>query len=215
MPCIVIAECIYFCIRKYIVSRHGQCIALASVSMLGLVMGHYGIGRFAMFDVACISQAFILFGYWFKNNEITLRENIGNSKLLLLFGIYVALVTMSMILFPGRSIDVHNNRYYSYLLCGVMIFISMLILFVAAPKITCYRNKFLRWVVFVGQNTLVFYIMHYDARIAIGKFLQITKLPFESFIEYFVAFVFICLTMTMASFIINNRFPFVVGKKRS
>ena len=215
MPCIVIAECIYFCIRKCFAPRRIQYIALALVSVLGLVMSNIGVGRFAMIDVACISQAFILFGYWFKNNEVTIRDNIRNSKLLLLFGAYIALVFLSMIVFPGKSIDVHNNRYYSYLLCGVMVFVSMLTLFVAAPKIACYRNKLIKWIVFVGQNTLVFYIMHYDVRFVIRKILQITKLPFDSFIEYFVAFVFICMTMTIASLIINTWFPSVVGRKRN
>lgn len=213
MPCIVMAECIYFCIRKYIASRRIQHIALALVSVLGIVMSNIGIGRFAMIDVACISQAFILFGYWFKNNEATIRDKIGNSKLFLLVSAYIALVFMSVIVFPGESIDVHNNRYYSYFLCGIMIFISLLTLFVAAPKIARYRNKLIGWIVFVGQNTLVFYIMHYDARFVIRKILQKTNLPFDSFFEYFVAFVFICSIMTIASLVINTWLPFAAGRK--
>ena len=120
-----------------------------------------------------------------------------------------------MSLFPGKSIDVHNNRYYSYLLCGCMIYTSLLALFMTAPKIDFSNSKFLRWVIFVGQNTLVFYIMHYDARFVIKKFLQATGLLMESFAAYLAAFVFICISMTLAVLVINRWFPLAAGKRNT
>ena len=214
MPCFIIAECIQYIIRKCVKTNFKQYLAMLFVSLLGIVMSKYGIGRFAMFDVACISQAFMLFGYWFRNNEAILCENIKINRLLLMLFIYAALILISIKFYPGMAIDVHNNSYYNYMLCGLMTFISLLMLFLILQRINLQSYKLFRWIIFVGQNTLVFYIMHYYPRFVINRILPVIIDSFESLNGYIISFIFICVSMTFITFAINKWFPFLVGKKQ-
>ena len=214
MPCIIIAECIHFFIRKCIKKNYVQYAALLTISLLGFVMNGYGIGRFAMFNVACVSQIFMLFGYWFRNNESKLRITIDNRKLFVLVCIYVCLVLLSIMYYPGMAVDVHNNIYYNYLICGTMTFISLLFFLIVSERMNLQVNKLFRWIIFVGQNTLVFYIMHYYPRFVINRLLLITKLSIDDLIGYFFVFILICLIMSITALIVNKWFPFAVGKSR-
>lgn len=211
MPCIVIAEVLFFLILKLIKDRRLRYFAMCLIAVMGIVLSKFGIGRFAMFDVACTTQAYLMFGYWFKNNEEKLRKIISFRRTLILILIYAGMILLSIVLFPGSSIDVHTNRYYNYPLCAAMSFVSLLILFIIVPKI----NMKLSWIRFVGRNTLVFYIVHYHARSLLlhGTNLVGFNIP-KTFLSYVLIFAYICISMSIVSIVINRWFPFVLGKPR-
>lgn len=212
MPCIVLAEVIFFLILKLIKDDRLRYLAMCSIAVFGIVLSEFGIGRFAMFDVACTAQAFLMFGYWFKNNEESLRTIISFRRSLILVLIYAGMILLSLALFPGSSIDVHKNRYYNYPLCAAMSFVSLLLLFIIAPKI----NLKLNWIRFVGRNTLVFYIVHYHARSLLlhGANLVGFSIP-KTFLSYVLVFAYICVSMSIVSIVINRWFPFILGRSKT
>jgi len=211
MPCIIIAQCIFFVIRKFIRKNTAQYIVMAAVSVCGLIMTHFGVCRFALLDVACTAQLFILFGYWFRRREASILSAVSTAKLFILIAAYAALTVCSIFLFPDQRMDVHTNRYYSFWLCGLMILIGLLVWFVGAQRM----KKFPRWLVFVGQNTLVFYIVHYHVRRAFSWGIDKTGLPFPQGIAgSIIEFVIVCLILTVISLIINKWLPFAAGRKR-
>ena len=69
MPCLVIAETLWFYIRKC----SNKTIVVASLgilaSILGLVMSKLHICRFGMIDTAFVVQAFFVMGFLLKEYE--------------------------------------------------------------------------------------------------------------------------------------------------
>ena len=209
MPCIIISNTLFFFTKKMIHSTSGQYLTMAMLSIFGVVLNKYGVARFAMFDVACTSQAFYLFGYWFKNNEAKLRTDISRPKVIILLFSYASLVAASLLFYPTEIIDVHMGKYYNYPLCLAMIIVSMLVLFIEAPNI----KRYPQWVLFVGQNTIIFYICHYHARSLLIHALNVLHISLSSnYFGYGIRFVIICIAMSVLSAIINTYFPYVLGR---
>ena len=234
MPCLVVAEIIFFIIRKYIKDVKMQYLAMAAVCIVGVIFSRMGIMRFALADVACTSLGFMLFGYWFRNNEESIKEWFSGARLAIPGAIFVCLAVAEELVFGGRTIDVHMNKYFNYPLAALMIFTAMLFWFLAAERTERYiqakrnnggessesrintgrRNPALAWVVFVGQNTLVFYILHYIVRKVLTKAYKIllhVKLP-KNTMGFLAMMIPLCIILSIASIIINRWFPFVVGK---
>ncbi len=212
MPCILIAECIFFLICKLLRDVRLRYLAMLVIAVAGIVLTRTGVGRFAMFDVACTAQIYLLFGYWFRNREGILREKLDTPKLIALILAYVCMFAATLLFYPGSSIDVHTNRYYNVPLCMAMSFVSLLSLFLLMPKL----NLKLRWLSFVGRNTIVFYIVHYHARslLSHGARMAGVEIP-KTFLSYVVIFAFICSSMSIVALVINRWFPFVLGRRKS
>ena len=211
MPCLIIAEIILFLIRKYAPSVSLQYLLMTVITLIGLVLAHFGKGNFAMFNVACVSQAFFLFGDWFKNSEETLRNLFSGWRSLLPGVLYGTLIICNLMLYPGQSMDVHLCRYHNYFLCAGLIFFSLLFLFVNAPAV----EYIFRWIPFVGKNTLVFYIFHYYVRAVFIKGMKMIGIPLpENVIGYAALFLFVCAVLSVLSLMINRWVPFIAGGKR-
>ena len=211
MPCIILAEIFFFLIMKFISNTYLRYLAMLVISICGIVLGELGLGRFAMFGVACTSQIFLMFGYWFKNNEEALRRRLTLKITGLLACAYVVLVLIGMKLYPGETIDVHTGKYFNYPLCFLMSFVSLLVLFLAAP----YVKIKLRWLNFVGRNTIVFYIVHYHARrvLSFGTGKLGFSIP-KTLPWFLLIYLYICVSMSIAAFILQRWFPFILGRKK-
>ena len=211
MPCVIIANILFFFIRKLIVSVHLQYVIMIIISCGGVFINQFTVARYAMISVACTVQLFYLFGYWFKNNEEMLRKYVSNVMIVMMILVYIILIVISLAMYPKQYIDVHNGRYYNYLLCMAMVFLSLMILFIVVPNI----SYFLRWVLFVGQNTIVFYICHYHARSLLTRGTRLLKISIpDNFVGYSLKFIYICTLMSILTVLINKYTPFILGRKK-
>ena len=210
-PCLILAECLFFLIRKFIKNVYVQYAVMFALAAAGMLINGGGKVRFALWDNAMIVQAYLLFGYWFRNNEALLYKTVGKWQAgIPLAVVYAALVGVTLYFYPGAFIDVHHAKYFNLPICIVMIFVGLLLLFVYAQKLP----RFPRWIVFVGQNTLLFYIGHYWPRSVLSlaeRYLHIA-LP-DNVLGYVVKFVFICVVMSVLALLFNRFLPFAVGKK--
>ena len=211
MPCIIIAEVFFFFVLKVTSKAQIRVLIMITIGALGIVMSEIGVGRFAMIDVACTAQLYLLFGYWFKTNELPLRKLLSVSNCLALGIVYLGLLILSMKMYPGSSIDVHTNRYYNYPLCMTMIFVSLLFLFAVAPWIKVKLN----WIKFVGRNTLIFYIAHYHARSLLSHGINYVGLSIpQTFMSNVLVFAYICISMSIVSLAVNRWAPFILGRSK-
>ncbi len=211
MPCCIAAECIQFLIRKFAKKEWVRYLVMAAAAAAGLVLTHFGFGSFALVDVACTAQLFMAFGLFFRNHEPVIREKSRPVWLWVLLAVYAGLSVLSYFAFPRQVIDVHHNDFYSLPVCFAMILISLFLLFAASPKL----KRFPRWFLFVGQNTLVFYMLHYTFRTVFAKGLEIlhVSLP-KTEIGYLIEFVAVCVAMTVAALIINRFLPWAAGRRK-
>lgn len=209
MPCLIVGETIWFYIRK-IANNTKQIVAYGiTISVLGFVLSHFHILDFAMFNTALIVQLFFLMGYVFRTYEDVLSDYWK----WIVFGgfiLYLALTILSLFLFPGKFIDIHHNEYI-YVPYGVcVIMVGCFVLFVTFMHF----NVGTKWLSFLGQNTLVFYIVHGMGINVFARLLPIDlsgiPLPLYAFLRTLFA-IMIC---SVVAILLNRYLPEFVGKKR-
>ncbi|MBQ6223073.1 MAG: hypothetical protein IJJ44_10720, partial [Solobacterium sp.] len=174
-------------------------------------------------------MGFVLFGYWFKNNEEKIRSLFSGAKMYIPLGVYLFFIVLNLTVFERKTIDVHTNKYFNYPVNGAMVFTSILFLFLIAG----YYNEYLSaeknlsdhkisvknifsWITFVGQNTLVFYITHSTLRKIGRAFLSLFGITLPKNTPAFImTMIILCFSLTVESMFINKYLPFAVGKRKT
>ena len=164
-----------------------------------------------MINRAMTVQVFLLIGWLFRKYGELIKEQAG--KTWLLFGgsaVYIALGVLSVIIYPGEVLDVHLNKYYNYVFCQLMIWIGIGILFVFASK---HIQKYPKWWVLIGQNTLVIYLLHSFVVKAGIKAFSLLHLPVNRMTNILLTVIVISVCLRI-SLLIKKFIPVLMGKKR-
>ncbi len=208
MPCLILAECMLFLIRKYVPDRAPQIAVSLLLTAAGLTLGHFGAAGFGMFNVACTAQGFILLGRVYRDRRAVLR---GSWRWVLPAGlaVYAAGIAASAYFFPGQSLDVHLSRYYSIPLCAVLIAAGLITVMAAADKV----NRFPAFLCYIGKNTLIIYLLHGYVRTAFSRGLSMLRwsLP-KGLPGHVIEFVAVMLVTAACAMIVNRWFPFLLGR---
>lgn len=213
MPCCIIAEIIWYCVRRLL--GGGQiyltCVAAVVLMIIGLILQNYGILNFAMFNHALMAQGWILMGFLYKRfsgqiNELKWMPPIGLGIL------YLAMAFVSLKIWPGQAIDVRMNVWYNYPYNFAMILIGCFAIFMLAEKL----GKTPKFMVFIGQNTLVYYLLHQRM---IGLF--VSALSFvhvtvpDNMVGTCIKTFAGCVICGIIAILLNRFTPFAVGKKKN
>ena len=207
MPCMIIAEILWFFINKLFNKLSSVSIASVAVSAAGFVLAAFDVPNFLMINTALIVQIYLLTGLLYKSYD----KQIAKKPVLLCgAGVYVLLGVLTLVFYPGHNIDIHLNKYYNYAICLLMIGVGLICLFILADTVI---KKYPRIVVLVGQNTLVTYLFHGYVVKVVLKALSIVKISKNWFISIFVTIV-VCLVCTVISIIIRKVCPPIMGARR-
>lgn len=214
MPCCILAEIIWFFICKICIKPLLISLAACTIALAGYILGYFHLLDFAQINTAMVAQFYILFGYLFKVYEQKIAR-LNWIHLLLMTVVYVGLGIVSLVWWPDTYIDIHNNYYYCYPLTITMIIIGCFTVFAAAKKVSEKEGfRIPRIISFLGQNTIVYYLMH-SRNIALLTFalsMLHIELPFAVLVccKMIVAYVLCGLEAA----IILRVFPPILGRKR-
>lgn len=209
MPCCVIAETIHYLILKSSKGREVLvCVASLFLAGIGFVLGRMHLLDFAMLNRALVAQSFILIGYVMR--EVPSKPD--ERPILRLGGLlYLTLCVLSLIFYPEQSMDVHLNRYYNIVLCSALIAIGCVTVFMLFKRVT----KFPKFLSFIGQNTLVYYIWGGYAQRLMRKafgFFGIDMIN-NSCLSV-LGLIGSCTILGAASLFLGKTLPFAIGRER-
>lgn len=208
MPCFIIAYIIQYIIRNLCKKTIWIVIASFVCFAIGMYLSHHHIFDYAMGNRAFAVQPFFLIGYLFRLYEEKLTR-IHWSWIIVAFLFYVFLCLIGRFCFPGRYIDVHNNKYFNIPLCMLQVYISCFVLFVTFNK-----SNFNSWIMsFLGQNTLVIYCWHYTAIVFLT--LGLSFLGWSLPVNWWTAMIklfWACILCSIAAIFLNRYLPWIVGK---
>ena len=214
MPCCVVAEILWFFTNKLAKKTVPVSVVAVVFCCLGLVAGHYHILDFAMINRALIAQFFILLGYLIKQYEpIISRMKLG--VVLALLGGYICMGCVSLMIWPDASIDVHMNRYYNYPFCFAMIILGGIALFALAIWLNDKKGVvYPRVVLFLGQTTLAYYLLHTYSKLAFNYALAWLHIKLPEPVLFVALLIFIYVTCGIAAMILLRFFPWALGRKK-
>ena len=211
MPCCIVAEIIWFFILKYARTEWLKAIIAVIMFAVGIMLYKHGILSIFMVNRALSVQIFLYIGRTFCINEEAIVRKL--ERLPVLLGgtfLYILLGVFSLVFYPGQSMDVHLCRYYNILICGPMIWSGIYLLTVFVMR---YMNDYPKWLVLIGQNTLVIYLLHSYCIKVLVKVFDILHIPVNRFTNIFITLI-VCTAGTLISLILHRFFPELMGKKR-
>lgn len=214
MPCCIVAEIIWFFICKLLKKPRFIVLAACGIAVAGYILGYFKILEFARINTAMIAQFYILLGYLFKLFEQKISR-LNWWHLLALTVLYVGIGVVSLIVWPSSYIDVHNNYYYNYPVCITMIVLGCVTIFAAARKLGEGEGfRIPRLVSFLGQNTIIYYLLH-SKNIAILVFiLSSLSLDPPEPVLVCLKVVFAYVLCGLEAMIILRVCPRIMGRKR-
>jgi len=217
--CCIIAEIIQFYIQKFLKKPMYVCIADLLLATAGLLLAYYCTPPYyaedrAMFlniNNALLAQFYMMIGYLFKRKE----DFFGKIKwvwVIILACVYVALGLLSrLVFFPGRYPDMNQNLYPNIPYSMLSITIGVFVVFLIAKK----TNLRFKPLVFIGQNTLLIYAIHYKFIGLMKKFLEWDKVSLSNNWGWALLMSAISIALCSVCAIILNKFlPEAVGKRR-
>ena len=155
IPCCVVAELVWFAIRRALKSVPATAAAVALCCAAGLVLARRKLLGDWMINRALIAQVYLLIGLIFRRYlEKLPRQALWGA---LALAVYFALAALSARLYPGRTMDVHRNRYYSVPLCLGMAASGCWALFWLFRRFAAGAPA---WLGLLGRSTLVVYLLH-------------------------------------------------------
>ncbi len=215
MPCIIVGEVVWFYIRKFFSMWWSIGLAAAFCCVAGFLLTEYSILDFFMINRALHIQIFIFLGYLFREFEKSKYCDKLNEWMIAGIGaLYFALCALSLfVFFPDRALDVHRVSYYNIPYCFLLILIGCAFMFLAGKRVGNLGFA----LTFVGQNTLVYYILGGSCtRIAdklLEKLLSVMNLTISN--PYIVPLFVVgigCLMAAVIAIVLSRFLPFTVGK---
>ena len=163
MPCCIIAEILFFYILKISKSEKKLILITIITVLIGGCLKQISVFDFLHINTAMIVQIYILLGYLLRQRESELEFSI--QKVFCGALVYVGMLVISFMYYAPQYMDVHKSRYYNFVICILLVFSGVYTLFLVEKK----KNRTSKTLVFVGRNTLVFYIFHYDTLFILEK----------------------------------------------
>ncbi len=216
MPCIIVGEIIWFYIRKIFPTKLYIGIAATVCGIAGYFLTKYSILDFFMINRALHIQIFLLLGYLFKEYEsVGGFDKIKGWHIAFNGIVYFSLCALSFfVIFPNQAFDVHKVSYYHVPYCLLLILLGCTFAFLVGKRLGSFGAP----LTFIGQNTLVYYILGGSCtRIAdrvVKKLLSLIQIRIMSpYIVPLFDIVIGCLMAAVIAVILTRYFPFTVGKK--
>lgn len=168
-------------------------------------------------DFWCINTA--LTTVFYMNFGIIMREHVEKLKFnkkkvcLIAFLAYLFEMSLTILVYPGQSMDVHSIIYYNELLCLLMVITGITMCMLIAQNMRWERYT-MPWICF-GQETLLVYLMHGTLLSLLSKTLgRVISFDGNNFMVSFLYTVLICMTGTIISKVVGCLVPELVGKRR-
>lgn len=162
-------------------------------------------------NTAMIVQIYIEIGTLLKQWIQKAREaNNVSKESVILMAVYIILGCISMMCYPGKAMDVHTNAYHNIALLLCMVIIGVSALFLSFSRLSV-RNRILS---FIGQNTLVFYMLNpYAVKILNIISIKAGVIVPKNLLGFLVETTCVCLICATFSILINKGCPWILGKK--
>lgn len=208
--CCILAQILFFFLQKFLGSGWKLGVAVLLLVAGGLALNIPETRDLFQIRTTLICQFYLLLGFWIKKYE----SKLLSMKLWMrlgVMGLYIALAIGSMFLFPGKTLDVHVDKYYNIPYCFLLITVGCVALFVCAQSV----KKFPRWLCLIGQNTLIFYIHASLWEGMIERAFSVLRITIpESCYGALILLFFTCIGCGFEAYILNRFFPEANGRKR-
>lgn len=207
--CLYIAHLFLYVIVK-ISTKYGILLSFVIALIMFIIKKNWQFVSFWHWDVAAIMQFYMVLGYYSKEKLLVDKLFVYKYKNVLPL-LYLLLVCFDYCVW-NHHYDVHVSKYGNPL-----VFLMLSVLGVISCIVISGYGRKMKFIRYLGQNSLVFYAFQIDALYLFysqigGRIVNhITSNPF---MLYLIEIIFIIIVCLVVSVIVNKCFPIMAGKYR-
>lgn len=206
MPCFIVGEIFFYYTVKFFADKKLFLIAASLIiAATGYWLKWHGMLDFMMVNVAMTVQPYFLMGFLYRKYEdkITEKRTWWGAVLI------AAYFAIGFLMYPQSRMDVHHAAFSNMTVGYAMTVVGLLALLFLAPLV-----KYPKWLLTVGKNSLVIYMLD---RYALIPFAMV--FDFKHYPPYVIAVVAVAYlawsagVSILAAKIINKYVPWVTGNR--
>ena len=184
---------------------------------LGIMLRDVEVLNIWTMDTALTGVLFAMAGKCFFIHKDQIMDGYINKLLTFILSliVYGALVTVSLIYYPGQTMDFHKTLYYNPVICLIMIFTGITCCIYISSRLK--SNKLTQLISVMGQNTLVVYLLN---GIIVAQFAKVFRRigmgtnGFSLLVSVIIT-VLACIICTIVSVVCGKICPILIGKKKN
>ena len=209
LPCLIITEIIFYLITKNIKNNKNIFIILFTNSIIGYLISIYLDFKFPWgINIMFTSIVFYGVGYFFHKSNLENKITSVQERLFIVILLFINVISA----FINKSVDMNFLNLGNYFLYYISAISGLLFLYLISKKI-----QHVKWLSFLGKNTLVIMCIHDPIKRVVIKIVSIfVNLPSEVIRDstfYSIICLFIIMIISIPIIYIANRYtPFVLGK---
>jgi acyltransferase len=206
LPCLFITELLFFCILRVSLNRKSLLLGgLVIVSLIGTIY-HYYVNMPLLWNIDAALMVVIFYGLGFLFKEVNDFKKVISLKSLIL------LVPISLTMgISNEEVDLLHNTYGNYLMFYFAAISGLLVIVLISKEMK--RNFVMQY---LGRNSLVIFGVNPFILAVIRRLIILPPgMPTIMSILIGVGYTIVTLLISVPIiYIINNYFPFILGKRK-
>lgn len=207
LPCLFVTELYFIIITKIIKKENIRLIILILLSIVGLVIMTPGVKCFFHYDVALFMLLFYTIGYIYRKYETQIKEKICKNIVLIIAIIIYLVIRILDFVCLRTQIDLATSKIGNIPIYIISAILGILIVYIISNKGSARKNRIL---IFLGQNTLLYYPLHLKVMVTLDKVLL--QLNLSDYIYCFVNTLLTIVILAIPVIFINKYIPILSGK---
>ncbi|MBO4659038.1 MAG: acyltransferase family protein [Prevotella sp.] len=207
MPCFIIAQIIFYYTVKLSKNRVLPIVTcFMAYSAIGYVLRRNHILDIFMVNLAMMVQFYFLIGYLYRKYGKLLSGRLKYAGIVLM----LCYIVLGIVFYPESRTDVHNALFRNLPVCTLMTTIGVVGLFMLSSTISNYP----KWLLAVGKNSLVIYMLDKYMGIPIAFFYHFNDQLY--IITFLATIIYLAYTSTMSIMIakvLNKYIPWATGHR--
>lgn len=208
IACLFSAEIVIYPIIRYMKTTRLEFAASGILLLFGqLCINLWRIKFPWQFELACALNVFLILGTCFRKYSQKLQFLI-NRKWFLIFLLLYLLLALGI----KNDVNIHSERFDKIILFYVTSTLGIMVLVLGAQmlKMNIYLSKIL---IFIGQNTLVYYAFQSKAIKAVSLVIAKTSIQLNEYVYTLGVMVIVAVGLAVPAIIIKKCFPCLLGKR--
>ena len=215
VACLFTMSLIFYPIVRYVNSNVGKAVAVTLIVFCGSIYTfNNGPDLPWQFENACILLPFLYLGYLARRTDVGSRllNRLRDGKVLICLLIMYVLLICS---YDNYPIDVHVQNYGAPVFFGISALLGTLLMTSLSMGLERWASmRPLRWLQYIGQNTLIYYACQSKVITIFVTVLAIADIRCSTYVANMLVALLVCAVLAIPTEIINRCFPGLVGRKR-
>lgn len=218
VACLFIMEVVFYFVLRVVSSNLYRLLICLLFSLMGYYLLVVNVNILLPWHIqnACIFIPFLLAGYVCRqaySGQLLFKylTKVQSKKTLIATTLCYLTVVLS---YDNRHVDVHLLQFGNFIVFYASAIIGlMMVVCISVMLESCRNNVFLKFLGFIGANTLVYYAFQSKIISGLAVMTALFGIQYKPYISSLIYCIIICCLLSVPAYAIKRFFPFLLRPK--